>query len=63
MRDTGFEQGQESSGKKLVDEQCGAESGADSPQIDADLLGVIEAWANLPEVIKAGILAMIRVTP
>jgi len=31
--------------------------------VDADLKAVIAAWASLPAVIKAGILAMIRAAP
>ena len=34
--------------------------GADSPPIVAELAEVIEAWETLPEVTKAGILAMVR---
>jgi len=41
----------------------GAESGAVSPisgPIDPDLQRVIDAWPNLPEAVKAGILAMVK---
>ena len=40
-------------------QQGGAESGTLCP-IDPDLASVIDAWAFLPEVLKAGILAMVR---
>ena len=44
-------------------ESSGAESGAcdtlNAPQ-DRDLVRVVEAWPELPEPIKAGILAMVR---
>ncbi len=41
----------------------GAESGADSAdlaQIDSDLQHIIDAWPDLPEPIKAGVLAMVK---
>ena len=41
----------------------GAESGAPTlttPNIDPDLAALIDAWPNLPDAIRAGILAMIR---
>jgi hypothetical protein len=28
--------------------------------IDADLLGVIQRWPNLPEAVRAGILALVE---
>lgn len=39
--------------------ECGAPSAPEAP-FDPDLAAVIEAWETLPEVIKAGILAMVR---
>ena len=39
-----------------------AESGAvvaDSPTSDPDLARVVEAWADLPESLRAGIVAMV----
>jgi hypothetical protein len=42
---------------------CGAESGALAPQtpaIDPGLAALIDAWPTLPELVRAGILAMIR---
>lgn len=41
----------------------GAESGAfsdDSPEIDPELAKVMGAWPDLPDAIKAGILAMVK---
>jgi len=41
----------------------GAESGAVSPisgRVDARLRRVIDAWPDLPEAVKAGILAMVK---
>jgi len=41
----------------------GAVSGADSPKtgsIEPDLQRVIDAWAELPQVVKAGVLAMVE---
>jgi hypothetical protein len=32
------------------------------PNIDADLAAVMAAWPELPEGIKAGILAMVKAT-
>ena len=40
--------------------QSEAESEADWP--DSDLKAVVDAWPILPDAIKAGILAMIRVS-
>jgi hypothetical protein len=43
--------------------QGGAESGAlapEKPAIDPALASIIDAWAKLPDAMKAGILAMIR---
>ena len=40
-----------------------AESGAlsgNSPQIDAELAKVIEAWPTLPDAIKAAVLALVN---
>jgi hypothetical protein len=32
----------------------------ESAEVDTDLAALVVAWPNLPEAIKAGILAMIR---
>lgn len=43
--------------------QSGAESGArdtDSSPVDSDLTKIIHAWPDLPQAIRAGILAMIQ---
>ena len=32
----------------------------ESGEVDADLTAVVDAWPELPEAIKAGIVAMIR---
>ncbi|HUS46374.1 MAG TPA: hypothetical protein VM219_10195 [Phycisphaerae bacterium] len=39
--------------------ECGAEKAICEP-IDPDLQRVIDAWPNLPEAVKAGIVAMVR---
>ncbi len=60
----GVEQVPKSSGKSDVPSEGGAKCGAlsgDSGELPADLLLVIDAWETLPEAIKAGILAMVRV--
>ena len=47
--------------RKLAD-QDGAKSGALGAQkvdIDADLVAVIDAWPDLPDAVKAGIVAMV----
>lgn len=54
---------QKTAGKQGVSEPSGAESGALHPVNaigDPELAAVVVAWPALPEVIKAGILAMIR---
>jgi hypothetical protein len=59
----GFEPTPESSGNSRVADQSGAECGALGAQtdpIDADLAAVVEAWATLPEPIKAGVLALVK---
>jgi hypothetical protein len=35
-------------------------STGESGEVDADLTAVVDAWPELPEAIKAGIVAMIR---
>ena len=67
MGATGFEHPAENSGKTRVLAHSGAESGALSVRDgvglssdDPDLRAVVEAWPNLPDTVKAGILAMIR---
>jgi hypothetical protein len=37
-----------------------SKSPAVSEEIVADLRGVIDAWPDLPEAVKAGIVAMVR---
>ncbi len=32
----------------------------DTSKIDSDLAAVVEAWPDLPEVLKAGIVAMVK---
>lgn len=54
----------ENAGETESSDQSGAECGAlNSHRADfaPDLAAVIEAWPKLPEVIRAGILAMIGV--
>jgi hypothetical protein len=59
----GIELPQESAGNWSAAEQSGAKSGALDKQngpFDAELAEVVQAWPNLPEAIRAGILAMVR---
>ena len=48
--------------QKTIDEKARKSSdlGAKSNQIPPELASVIEAWPDLPEPVKAGILAMVR---
>jgi hypothetical protein len=39
---------------------AGAADGAETALLDPDLQLVVEAWENLPEATRAGILAMIQ---
>jgi len=59
----GFEQPPVSPQKTAISETGGAESGAvdaEDTSIDLDLQVIIQRWLELPEAVKAGILAMIR---
>jgi hypothetical protein len=38
----------------------GAGNPADNPPDDPDLVAIVGAWPTLPDVIKAGILAMVK---
>ena len=59
MTPTGLELSDDNTGTGEFQGQGGAESGARS-RIDLDLQAIIDAWPSLTEVIKAGILAMVR---
>jgi hypothetical protein len=59
----GIEPHQYSSENSTNPAEGGAKSGAlapENPAIDPTLAAVIDAWAKLPEAIRAGILAMVR---
>jgi len=61
----GVEQPHNPSKKTPGSETGGAESGAQrapNGPIDPQLKQVIDAWSNLPQAVKAGILAMIDAT-
>ncbi|MCH7685408.1 MAG: hypothetical protein IH899_01785 [Planctomycetes bacterium] len=63
MTPTGLERTDDSTGNNVIQGQGGAESGAVGAQsalMDPDLRAVIEAWPELPDAVKAGILAMVR---
>jgi len=45
-------------GKTGVASKCSAESSALSP----DLALVVDSWDRLPEVVRAGVLAMVKAT-
>ena len=48
--------------EKAHSENCAAPGAADetpATPLDLDLLSVIEAWADLPPAVKAGIVAMV----
>ena len=55
----GFEHPSDSPMNPALSEQGGAESGSLCLS-DPDLASVINAWAFLPDAMKAGILAMLR---
>ncbi len=55
----GFEHPSDSPMNPAFPEQGGAESGVLCLS-DPDLASVIDAWAFLPDAVKAGILAMVR---
>jgi hypothetical protein len=60
----GIEPAPDSLGDATISAQGGAKSGALAPQqriIDPALAALIDAWPTLPEAIRAGILAMVRV--
>ena len=63
--DTGLEHAMESSGGNGRGTQSAAESAAldarEAP-LGSDLRAVVSAWPNLPDAIRAGILAMISAT-
>lgn len=59
----GLEQDSNSLEKEAISEQSGAESGAyfaNLTQIDPNLTQLIDAWQDISEPVKAGILAMVR---
>lgn len=59
----GFEPAPKTSGKQGVADKSGAESGALDAEIepkDPELEAIIDAWLGLPELVKAGIVAMVR---
>jgi hypothetical protein len=63
MTPTGSEHPPESLDNSHVPESRGAESGAlggDSIPFSPDLVQVITAWPQLPEAMRAGIVAMVR---
>jgi len=46
-----------------ISDQGGAESGAPGAQlapIDPELAAVVAAWADLPDAVRTGILAMVQ---
>lgn len=62
MAGTGFEPLADFTGKTSYPPLGGAEGGAlgtAAAQVDPGLVAVIQAWASLPEAIKAAILAMV----
>ena len=64
MPPEGAEHAAKSRGKQVGGWESGAESGAVSEKaeaLDADLRELAQAWPSLPEAMRAGILAMIRV--
>lgn len=60
MAGAGFEHLTISSENSAIDDLCGAKSGAIAADIPSELQEFIDHWPNLPEALKAGILAMVR---
>jgi hypothetical protein len=62
VRKRGLEQDADSSQEATFSEQGAAKCAAcgDTPLTDADLRSVIDAWPDLPEAIRVGILSMVR---
>jgi hypothetical protein len=66
MEDKGLEPSAQVPGKRPNSQSRGAQSGAVGARveiaagIDANLVAVIQAWPELPEAIRVGILALIR---
>ena len=63
MGDTGLEHSANTPEKTSVSNSGGAECGAVADQIDQiapDLQLIIDAWPILPDLVKAGILAMVK---
>ena len=58
----GLEHPTKGRGKTQILSQSGAKSGARGAQIDPDLATLVDAWANLSEAIRAGIMAIVRAT-
>ena len=61
--DTGFEVLTETPMKTSLLDQRGTESGtpdAHSTLINADLQSIIDAWAELPRSVRAGIMALVK---
>ena len=60
MEAAGIEPPQRNTGETSFSHQGGAESGAHNAPIDADLQAIIEQWPELPDAVKAGIVAMVK---
>jgi len=63
VEDRGLEQEPETSEKSVVASSGAAESGAVgavTESLDPRLRDLTKLWSNLPEVVKAGITAMVR---
>ena len=56
---TGLEPPQRNTEETSFSHQGGAESGAHSAPIGDDLRAIIEQWAELPDAVKASIVAMV----
>ena len=53
----------ESAGNNAVSQECAAAGAAvetENASIDPDLRAIIERWTNLPDAVKAGIVAMVE---
>ena len=60
MGDTGLEQTPLAGPKTPISQTGGAKSGALDDRIYPDLAEIVKAWPELPEHIKASILALVK---
>ncbi len=60
VAEEGLEPPQSFSKKTSCSSECGAEHGALGASLDSDLATVVEVWHNLPDAVRAGVMAMVK---